>query len=127
MADVTFRLRKYANGLGQSFFLWNGSTVASLDGYHVGDSVSVMFEVNGEHVEAVNSLGREDFRISLYMSGQTMAHIPCKVVERHHTIYWKEVGKFQQASSSIVLEAVDGFWEDLLQWIASGIVPSWAN
>jgi hypothetical protein len=127
MADISFRLRKYANGLGQSFFLWNGKDLANLDSYLVGDTVSVMFEVSEEQVEAVNALEQEDFRICLHMGGQTMAHIPCKVVARNHGIVWESVGKFQRLTSGIVLEAASGFWEDLLQWITSGIEPSWSE
>lgn len=124
--SVYFRLRKYENSLGQTFFLNNGKAIGDLSRFLVGDTVHVMFPVEAEIADAINALERSGFTVNV-SSRPWHVHIACKVVERNHGIVWERVGSFQMVSSSITLEAEDGHWEDVLLWVTEGRKPEWAE
>jgi hypothetical protein len=57
-----------------------------------------------------------------------LLQVKCVVVERHHAIVWKSVGQFEALTScSVVLEAKDGYWEDVLKWVVLGHKPDWST
>lgn len=126
MAGVFFRLRKYQNGLGMSYSIYDGAMPSGVEQFAVGDTIYVMFDVEENQVAAVESLSREDFRVLRGGGRKSIAQIPCKIVARDHAISWTETGRFQHVSTSLTLEPVSGYWEDLLVWVTRGDAPKWA-
>jgi len=118
---ITFRRRKSGQNFDSSYSLYDGGKIICDPAWNVGDEVSVMFEVSKEIVKAVDEL---DDQVCHVWNG--FAHIPCKVVRKVHSISWKQVGQFQPLNTSVVLEADQGYWEDLLAWIIVGERPAWA-
>lgn len=129
MAGITFRTRKYESCVDSSYTLYNGSEIGSVDHWHIGDIVSVMFDVPRHQSKAINYAGFADVRVVESLFGSTdIIHIPCKVIERRHAMSWRDVGKFQDVlGTSVTLEASSGRWEDVLLWIVLGEKPSWIS
>lgn len=128
MSDVCFRMRKFPDRTFGGFYLEDGPQPVAPETWHVGDVVSVMFEATNEQKLAVQNMGREGFSVcnAGVVHEKFYAHIPCRVVERRHSIAWKEIGKFRVLGMGVTLEAETGLWEDLLAWLIVGQRPEWA-
>lgn len=100
-------------------------TVQSVDAWHKGDNVSVCFPDQLQLIEDI----RKDCPVGVdfYGSGDLL-QVKCVVVERYHSVVWRSVGQFETlVSASVVLEAKDGFWEDILKWVVLGQKPEWST
>lgn len=118
---VSFRMIRDKSDIDSSFTI-------SYDGWQIGDSVSIMFEVTQEQVEAINAMSPEiSVTTDLFDRTKGMVHIQCVVVERSHAITWKSTGRFDPLCTSAKLEAKSALWEDVLLWVLLGQKPDWAT
>jgi hypothetical protein len=129
MAGITFRDIKNKRSLDASFTLYSQRggvmSIQSVDAWQKGDGVSVCFPDQKQMIENI----RQDcpMGFDFYGSGDLL-QVQCVVVERRHSVVWKSVGQFETlVSCSVVLEAKDGYWEDVLKWVVLGQKPEWAS
>lgn len=117
---VTFRKIRDKSSIDSSFLI-------APDGWHIGESVSVLFDVSSEQLEAINN--HPDLLAIRDITDPTKGavHIPCVVVKRHHSIVFARTGRFNPLSESATLEAVSALWEDVLLWVLLGQKPEWAT
>lgn len=120
MCSIVFVDRRDGREIDALFFLKDGDCMQSIEPYHVGDKVSVIFEVTPEQAERIIDM---DVSAPIFVNG---LHLPCEVAERCHAIAWKSVGQMQVVSSTVALMASSGLWEDVLLWIVRDKVPTWA-
>jgi len=125
MPEIIFQDRKYGSSLDASFGLWDGERLADVSSYQVGDTVSVCFPDEREKQAAINE-NQPASGDYYFGSGDGFIRVKCVVVRRSHSVVWKDTGKLQELMGmSIVLEAADGYWEDVLKWIMLGERPAW--
>lgn len=134
--SLMFRWRKYGHTIDSLYRLveYTGRTDCRqpMDHWMIGDEVSVMFYITRVMAQQINAAGMRDIGVSTLGSvdEKCLVHIPCVVVKRSHSIVWEDVGKFQELDpTSVVLEAKDGYWEDILLWIIMGDShrPEWVE
>lgn len=127
---IYFRDRKYKSTIDSSFMLMNGPEPGDTSAWMMGDAVSVLFDIPNEQADEINdSLSEETgVRVCKSMFGKTSTvDVPCVVVKRSHACAWRETGRLQDLGPSITLEAVNGYWEDVLKWIILGQIPTWVS
>lgn len=131
---IRFRYRKYGTLIDSSFFLVDGQAIAPLDHWHVGDEVSLLFDIEPEQAEAINRRGRAYPEIRAYSDSggghdpkRWYVHIPFLVVKRTHSASWRDTGRLQTIGTSVTLEATSGYWEDVFLWVCCGEHPEWAG
>ena len=119
--NVTFRKIRDKSDIDSSFTI-------SYDGWHIGDTVSIMFDVTQEQVEAINSMSPAiSVMTDTFDLTKGTVSIQCVVVERSHAITWKSTGRFEPLCTSAKLEAKSALWEDVLLWVLLGQKPEWAT
>ncbi len=126
--SISFRDRKNGRSLDASFFLSDGPKHGDVSKWHVGDGVSVLFEIDRSMVDAINENVTSESGVRAncdFGRDKGMVHVRCVVVQRHHACVWKEVGNLQDLGTSVVLEAISGQWEDVLRWVVLDERPVW--
>ena len=129
MAGITFRDIKNKRSLDASFTLYSKSrgviSMQSVDSWQKGDGVSVCFPDQKQMIKDIRENCPMEFEF--YGSGDLL-QVQCVVVERRHSVVWGSVGQFETlVSCSVVLEARDGHWEDVLKWVVLGQKPDWVS
>ena len=128
---LSVRYRKYHYPINSSYSIYDGSNIDFLHEAMVNDTVHILFPMTRNQLRSIEELGkshlRENISCSYGRNDECLAHIPFKVVERRHSLSWYEVGQLRKLGMSIVLEATDGYWEDIFLWIACGETPNWAR
>ncbi len=131
MGSVSFRSRKYNTEIDCSYTVFDGKEPFSLSTFHVGDEVTLLFDISKEMYDSVYALGLPDFRVfgDHYSSSdfRATAHIPFTVIKRSHTCSWRNTGKLQLICESVILQAQSSYWEDLFLWICLAQIPDWAQ
>ena len=127
MAGITFRDIKHKQSFDASFTLYSDRggvmSLESVNEWQKGDGVSVCFPGQKQTIAEI----QQDCPIGFdfYGSGDLL-QVQCVVVERHHSVVWKSVGQFETLiSCNVVLEAKNGYWEDVLKWVILGQKPDW--
>ncbi len=120
--SITVRDRRTGRDIDSSYFVKNGMVHDSLERFHVGDAVSIMFSVTEREQKLLRECAPSDIH---EFNGKV--HIPFTVVGRSHGLTWVSVGVLQMLGSDLKLQATSGEWEDVFKWIACGIVPSWIS
>ena len=125
MGNISFRGRKNGKCFDAGFFLHaTKHTHADLSSWQVGDHVGVCFEDQAELIRQVGEHCPSGF--AFHPAQGSFLQVRCVVVERHRGIIWKAVGRFDELlPCRIVLEAEDGYWEDVLRWVVLGQRPEW--
>lgn len=92
------------------------------DNWMVGDTVSILFDIDKQKQEAIDSCG-----FGLHANNGSV-QIPFKVIERRHGVAWKQTGHLQRlGSAGITLQATSGHWEDVFRWVCFDEKPTWAE
>jgi hypothetical protein len=129
MAGITFRDIKDKRALDASFTLYSKRnevmSIQSVDYWHKGDNVSVCFPDQSQLIKDILQDCPADF--DFWDSGDLL-QVKCVVVERYHSVVWRSVGQLEtMVTTSVVLEAKDGYWEDVLKWVVIGQKPEWST
>lgn len=134
---IYFRGRKYQQIIDCSFFVKDGPNISSLEQYMVGDRVSLMVDVGEKIREAINEhLGVNKLSKAVDTSRALTGNpdkspitLHFRVVDRRHTLNYRQVGNLSELGTSIYLEAEDGFAEDIFRWIFSDFKekPTWVE
>lgn len=127
---INFRSRKDHGEIDCSFFANDGPNPDDMSKYLIGDKVTLVFGVPQKVIDAVNEnlSSRSGVRIITGFGNKNPAvHIPFRVVDRRHALSWKKVGNLRSLGSSIVLEAENGYWEDVFLWVCCDKTPQWAT
>lgn len=118
---VTFRKIRDKRDIDSSFTI-------SYDGWHIGETVSIMFEITAEQRDAIDKR-YPDIHSTMDTAGVSSGYVqvPCVVVNRNHAINWKSTGRFEPLCTSAKIEAKSALWEDVLLWVLLGQKPEWAT
>jgi hypothetical protein len=103
--------------------------IGAIGTWQVGDSVNILFSVDDKYLEPLRR-GVSDLcdpHPSLCPQGDPNIQIRCKVVEKHHGLAWQRVGSLMSLGDSVVLEAIDGYYEDVLKLVLFNEVPAWMS
>ena len=127
MPEITFRDIKNKRSLDATFALYNKRggvmSIQSVDTWQKGDNVIICFPDQKKMIEDIQQNCPIGF--NFYGAGDLL-QVQCVVVERSHSVVWKSVGQFETlVSCSVVLEAKDGYWEDVLKWVLLDQKPEW--
>ena len=129
---IYFRDIKYKESIDCSFSARNGSELDMLERCHVGDSVSLIFDVSEHQAGEINQLADKDAR-AYWMPAvggapkEWSVRIPFVIVDRQHSFSWKSYGTLRAFGHQIFLEAKNGYWEDIFLWVSMGATPPWAE
>lgn len=124
MAGISFRGRKNHEHINAGFHLWAGKELADISGYLVGDTVCIGFVGQLAKRKAIAKHAPLDS--GFYCGDGDFLQVRCVVVKRHHSMIWRDVGKFEELTTGdIIMEGETGFWEDVLRWIVVNEQPEW--
>lgn len=124
-----FRSKKYHDEIDCSFFVNDGPNPGDMSKYIVGDTVTIIFSIPQNVSDAINEnlSERSGVRVITDFDNKNPAvHIPFLVVDRRHALSWKKTGNLRELGTSIILEAKNGYWEDVFMWVCCAKVPQWA-
>lgn len=128
MATIYIRERKYRDLRGSTFnctfSVVDGERYPDFSEAHVGDEVSMLFDITEEQYAGINSLEHHEVQ-GYNLHDKYSVHIPFVVVKRSHGLAWKRVGNLQRLGTSYILEAASGLWEDVFCYICLNQSPPW--
>ena len=124
MAGITFRDRKHQRSIDADFTLYERDQVGDVSTYQIGDVVGVCFA--DQHAKQKAIIKHCPVGFGFNYGDEGFIQVLCVVVQRHHSILWKSIGRFEEIPGcGIVLEAKSGYWEDVLRWIIVDEKPEW--
>lgn len=116
--------------INASFFARDGAMPLSLNFLHIGESVTLVWDISERMYQSINGLENREVRAYTGISGKSI-HIKFKVVDKDTA--FTEVkdgmhGDLRLLSKSVTLEAANHLWEDIWLWGCFGDekAPSWA-
>lgn len=135
---IYFHDRNTRDEINSSFFLVDGERESSYGDWHVGDTVTLLFDLTKEQFNAINRHRDELLEWAKWRGDEIpIAYeqlfekyyilLPFTVVKRTHHAGWKCSGTLQVLNSSVYLESISDPWQEVFLWIVCGEVPKWAK
>lgn len=131
---IHFRTRQYKTVIDSSYFLKDGRELGNLTTFLLGDIVTISWPADAEKYNAIENINPRALGDDLYCAvswgDQASFHMytTCIVVERRRNLAHLEKGAdLRDFGLTIVLEATNGYVEDMLLWLMLDERPVWAR
>lgn len=123
-----FRSKKYQSDINCSFFVKDGPNIDDLNGFMIGDTVTIMIDVTEEIENAIEENLPEHSGVRMFSDlRKKYIVMPFNVVDRRHALSYKSTGTLQTLGVSIYLEAKSGYWEDIFMCLLCDKQPEWLS
>lgn len=136
--SIHFKSIKYGYEFNVGFFFMDGPNQGDLSTFQNGDTVSLFWHITESQYNCINeNIDKKEgvraycdsFALVKDKPGRFHTMIQFKVIERRRVLHFRsnDSMSLHDGGYSIILQAENGYWEDVFEWVVMGKKPTWAD